>query len=805
MTSTANSNCAASGLFLRSAAIAEGPGQAEAPVGPVVEVLGIRHHGPGSARAVRAALDRLRPDVVLIEGPADASPLTSFVSSADLVPPVALLAYVAGTPSIAAFWPFAVFSPEWQALCWAADRRVPVRFCDLPSTAMLASSTAALPSNDGDKPPSAPDDGDDSDEPDVRDEVRRDPIAALASAAGYDDPERWWDDVVESRLDAPTPFPVITEAMTELRAAAPKATRREQEREDRREAFMRQSIRGALRDGAARVAVVCGAWHAPALTGAAGTAGAAGAAGAPSAKRVSAAADAATLRGMPKVKTAITWVPWTASRLSYASGYGAGIDSPGWYHHLFTAPDRVVVRWLTKVAGVLRQEDLPVSSAHVIEAVRLAETLASMRGRPLAGLDEVMQATRAVMCNGDDTSLALVTGRLVVGEAMGRIPESVPAVPLETDLQAAARKVKLKRDPLVRTLSLDLRKDTDLARSRLLHRLSFLGIPWGAPGQNTSGTTGTFRETWSVKWRPELAIDVVEASIWGSTLAAAAAAKAVAQGTTATLPELTRLVEHALLADLPDALAGLLDSLDERAAHDLDIEHLMTALLPLVRAQRYSDVRGTDSGQLARVTGALLIRICAAMPAAVTGLDDEAARALRTHIDDVHAAVQLGDDPPAIDRWMDTLARLAERTDIAGVLTGRMTRLLRDAARISTAEAAVRLGRTLSIGTPAAAKAGWVEGFLDGAGLILVHDRDLLALLDQWVAGLSAEDFTDVLPLLRRTFGAFSEPERRALGEAARRGPGARKQEQVTGRGFDEQQALPAVATVTRILGGGTA
>ena len=169
---------------------------------------------------------------------------------------------------------------------------------------------------------------------------------------------------------------------------------------------MRQTMRAAVRDGAERVAVVCGAWHAPALDG----------------KLPAAAADARLLRGLPKVASSVTWVPWTSSRLAAASGYGAGIVSPGWYHHLFTAPDHTVARWLTRVAGVLRAEDLPVSSAHVIEGVRLAETLAGLRGRPAAGLDEVQEATRAVLCDGDDTMLDLVTRRLVVGESLGHVP-----------------------------------------------------------------------------------------------------------------------------------------------------------------------------------------------------------------------------------------------------------------------------------------------------------------------------------------------------------------------------------------------
>src|SRR5580692_6571129 len=105
---------------------------------PAVAVLGIRHHGPGSARSVLAELDRLKPAAVLIEGPADADPLLALAADPGLAPPVALLAYAPDEPRVSAFWPFAIFSPEWQALTWAAANRVPVRFCDLPAGMVLA-------------------------------------------------------------------------------------------------------------------------------------------------------------------------------------------------------------------------------------------------------------------------------------------------------------------------------------------------------------------------------------------------------------------------------------------------------------------------------------------------------------------------------------------------------------------------------------------------------------------------------------------------------------------------------------------
>src|SRR5687768_12126993 len=90
--------------------------QPEPPSEPRVEVYGIRHHGPGSARSLLAALEEFRPDIVLIEGPADADSVLHWAAAAGTRPPVALLAYAPDEPTVSAFWPFAVFSPEWQAL-----------------------------------------------------------------------------------------------------------------------------------------------------------------------------------------------------------------------------------------------------------------------------------------------------------------------------------------------------------------------------------------------------------------------------------------------------------------------------------------------------------------------------------------------------------------------------------------------------------------------------------------------------------------------------------------------------------------
>jgi Family of unknown function (DUF5682) len=728
--------------------------------GGAVTVYGVRHHGPGSARSVRDALAGQRPDIVLIEGPPEADGLVPLAADPQMQPPVALLGYVPGEAGQAAFWPFAVFSPEWQAIRYALAADVPVRFCDLPAAHQLAMRR----------------DGQHGDA--LRE--RPDPVAQLAAAAGYDDPERWWEDVVE-HVPGAAVFSALAEAITVLRDETD-----DDPQDAVREAHMRKVLRRAVRDGFERIAVICGAWHVPALQ-----------------ELPSAAADDRLLRGLPKVKAAMTWVPWTYGRLSYASGYGAGIRSPGWYDHLFASPGQPVERWLARAAAVLRDDGIPASSAHVIESVRLAGALAALRGRPLAGLEEVTESARAVLCEGSDLLTELIQRKLVLGERLGAVPPATPMVPLQRDLQEQQRHLRLRREAEPRDYDLDLRKPADLGRSRLLHRLTVLEVAWGTPRQGRVRNVGTFRESWQLTWRPELDLALIEAGMWGSTVGAAATQRVTAIAAAATaLDQLTALTERCLLADLGDALPAVLAAVRDRAALDTDVTRLMAALPALVRAARYGDVRGTDPARLGEVAAEMITRICVGLPAAVASLDETAEQVMRSLIDEVHAATGLLADGPSRDRWLGTLGRLVPRCP--PLISGRLTRLLLDGGRLGADEAGLRMSRALSAGAPAPAAAGWAEGFLAGSGLLLLHDDVLLALADGWLAGLTADAFTAVLPALRRTFGAFAPPERRAIGQKAARLDGSGREppaEAGPGDGLDPERAALATKAVALILG----
>ena len=750
-------------------------------------IFGIRHHGPGCARSLRTALERLEPDIVLVEGPPDAQEAIPLLAHPEMRPPVALLIYPPERPQDAVYYPFTVFSPEWQALGYAAGRGIPARFIDLPQAIVLAeratdqSGTAqdAVPSagaGAGTQPAEAgvdagsgsavladtPSDGgtlagtapDTLESPagEVEqmgdDLLRQDPIGALAIAAGYQDRELWWEHQVEQRQDAAGLFEAILEVMAELRGRAPETDIKEA----RREAHMRQAIRAARSEGFGRIAVVCGAWHAPVL-----------------ADLGPAKSDLTLLKGLPRIPVQATWIPWTNSRLSSRSGYGAGISSPGWYEHLWTVPDRTAIRWITHVARLMREQDLDASSASVIEAVRTADTLAALRELPMPGIAELNEAVLSVLCQGDPAPMALIREQLEIGERLGGVPEETPAVPLQRDLSAWQKRLRLPPSAEIKGIDLDLRKDTDRARSHLLHRLALLGIPWGTQQQASGRAVGTFHELWQIRWQPEFAVGLIEANIWGNTVeaAATAATRHHARGAK-ELPALTEWLDQASLAELPGAIDYTLGCIAAVAAVAADVRHLMGALPPLARVARYGDVRGTQAARVVPVIDGLFERALVALPGACGSLDDDAAASMVSAIDATQESIGLLDRADQREEWGGVLRLLADREGIHGLVRGRACRLLLELRAIDE-EGLGRLARlALSPVTPSAQAAAWMEGMLRGSGMLLLHQEAIWLALNRWLCDLDAEGFVAVLPLLRRAFSSFQAPERRSMGEKVR-------------------------------------
>lgn len=726
-----------------------------------LHLFGIRHHGPGSAHSLARALDRLDPAMVLIEGPPEAEGVAHFAASPQMAPPVALLVHARERPALASFYPFAEFSPEWIALRWALARERPVRFIDLPATHDLALRAAAADAPAPTTAEAAPDGDGEQQAQAPRRNKRGDPLDDLAALSGYGDGEAWWNSLVEEGAHPEALFAAIEAAMAAVRApidAVADPTSDDTIREARREAQMRLAIAAGLDACQGAVAAVVGAWHVPALR-----------------PKIPLKDDRALLKGLPRIDVEVTWTPWTDARLARASGYGAGVVSPGWYRHLWAALDgretldarSMAIGWQGGVAGLLRQEGLAASTAEVIEAVRLAETLAALRDRPAPGLAELNDASLATFCFGDETPLRLIEMRLVIGSRVGEIDEAVPLMPLLADLARQQRKLRLKPEAIESEIGLDLRSDAGLAKSALLHRLLLIRVPWGRM-IDAGGSRGTFRERWRLVWDPEFAVALAEALRWGTTVEDAAAEAAVERASgEAQAPALAELVRATLLADLPGAAERCIDRLQAVAARSGDVAGLMRATPPLADTLRYGQARTIPEAPLRRLIETMAAEVCVGLNIACRQLDDAGAAAMLTAAASLDQALPLLERPDLSADWRRALGGLIDDPAVAARLRGFATRKLYDAGETPIEITAARLSRALSPSVAPAEAAGWLEGFLDDSGRLLLHDQPLLGLLDDWVLRLDAADLDSLLPQLRRAFAGLDGMERRRLLSAA--------------------------------------
>jgi hypothetical protein len=453
--------------------------------------------------------------------------------------------------------------------------------------------------------------------------------------------------------------------------------------------------------------------------------------------------------------------------LSRDSGYGAGVVSPAWYELLFGKRPNATVRWMTKAARLLRKEDLSASSAHSIEAVRLAETLAVLRGRSIAGLDELEEAALSIFCDGYDSPMKLIREKLVIGDVIGRVPPEIPQVPLQRDLEACIKTARLSKEYTTSeavTKELDLRKDTNLFASYLLHRLVLLNIPWGKPLKGSQYKLGTFKETWKLLWKPDYAIRIIEAAQWGNTVEEAASNFVIKKlDTISTLAELTELVEKALNAELKKTIPQLVKKLQEMSALSEDVLALMDALPTLVSIVKYGNVRGTDAAAVSEVINEWIPRVCIGLPAACVNCDEDATILIFNKLQSSNQAINLLNQAVHRDLWLKTMQQISDLKDINGLLVGGCVRILFDKNVLLISQTAVKMRYALSRGSEARYAAAWLEGFLNGSGLLLIHNESLSRILDEWVDELDMPRLQELLPILRRIFANFSPSERQKL------------------------------------------
>ena len=398
-----------------------------------------------------------------------------------------------------------------------------------------------------------------------------------------------------------------------------------------------------------------------------------------------------------------------------------------------------------------------------IEATRLAEALAALRGRRYPGIAELNDAVESLFFAGDDAISHLVRQRLLIGQRVGTVAPEAPTTPLVADWRHQWRRLRLPLSDQHRALDLDLRRPLDLARSRFLHRLTLLSIARMADPTGRGGE-GTFHESWQLDPSGDIVGHLSLAAHWGATVERAATARLLDSLPSVERPgRLIEILSGILAADLPGTLSPTLARLEALTLHERQIVELMRSLPGLIEIRRYGSIRGHDPALLSAILDSLLARVTLGLPAAALSASPAEAESILSAMQAIDRTIPLTGRREDVVTWRETLARLLDRRGIASLIAGGACRLLLLSGDLSAARAREWIEPALSPANPPIDVSLRLAGLLSPADEALLHDRRLVGLIDHWLSGIHEDHFHRVLPMLRRAFSGLDSETRRRL------------------------------------------
>ena len=704
--------------------------------------FGIRHLSPAGAYYLRGFLDERKPRLVLVEGPSDFGDMLSDIVRGETKPPIAVLAYTKEAPVRTVLYPFAEYSPEYQAIQWCHKHQVECRFMDLPSETFLAIPESGMQETEGE-------------------EGRMNVYEQLDRKSGGDGHDTFWERVMEQAGSMEAYHLGANSFGANIRSFT-EGTENDWAETALREAYMRRQIRKAVDSGVEPqdIVVVTGSYHVEGL------------------KNWRDADE--DLSDMPKVGANHTLMPYSYYRLSTRAGYGAGNKAPAYYALLWEGLNRgepmyAVYSYLIRLAEYQRGKGNPVSSASVIEAVRLAMSLAQLRGGTIASLRDLRDAAETCLGEGSVSNIILATADTEIGTAIGALPDGVSRTSIQEDFYRQLKDLKLEkyRDITAQDLMLDLRENRrvsseksafiDLHRSFFLHRLRVIQVGF-AQQQAVSQDNATWSEHWVVRWTPEAEIELVESALRGDTIDGAASFVMKERVESADkMGDIALVIEDACCCGMEKAVSYATAALQRMAVDAASVEDLAKTAHRLSIVVQYGNIRRIDAKPLEPILQQLFYRACLILESACV-CDDAASQVITAAMEQLNSA-GLAHDFLDSAEWIKVLDNISERDDLNTKLSGFAAAILLERGSMDTQQLRTEVSRRLSKGIPADLGAGWFEGLAMKNRYALIARLSLWESLNDYLVTLDDEEFKRALVFLRRAFADFSAAEKDQIAE----------------------------------------
>lgn len=796
----------------------------------------VRHHSPACAVAVRAAIDELRPAVVLVEGPEEFTRLIPDLLHEATRPPVAVLS-LGGSGSggadggdVAGFYPLASFSPEWVALRAGHDVGAELAFVDRPSGERSPAERAVsgAPAQPG--PAERPEPDHAASDPFARTLMAErylahsEAIAALARRLGCRDHDEVWDQLFEARsaaeladwrsvFDDVFAWAALARLDYEESVLAAEGSLDREARMASRVAEAADRIAArAPEPGAGPVLVVTGAFHTLALVEAL--------TGAPEGASVR---DRQPEGGFGPTAEGEAWlIRYDHERLDGLRGYGAGMPSPGYYERLHAAHLRelglapaggpeaagpgdaraLATEVLVDVARGAADRGHAVSLPQVGAAAESAVRLAELRERPFPGRTDLLDAMRSCYVQDDggvggpgepERPLGLAIAEVFGGRSLGDVPPGSASPPLVRDVRERVRAVRLTVDDSVpRTARLDARRTAShRAKRQVLALLDFVGAGFGqlvsGPDHVAGRGLGLITEEWQYCWTPLVEARLVEMVHLGATLDAVAVARlreaqARLTGTgdgagTATVDAVARLAAQTLVIGLGTHLPRTVDLLRSTLDSDRDLGSVVSGARRLLglwnaRAELGAEEHADDLLEL--VAQALATAAYLVSDLGKVRAEDEDA-AIGTLVG-LRSLLQDAAAAGVADRTavVRELARLRDEPGTAPAVAGALLALGFTDGAVSDDVLVARVRGALTAGADPATAVRFLGGVLRAAPDLILHTPEMFDAVDDALRALDGDAFLAVLPDLRRAFTWLRPTETHRLAQRVAERTGTR-------------------------------
>lgn len=735
----------------------------------------VRHHSPACAWHLERAMERYRPQLVLVEGPENANDLIPILADPETRAPAAL--YYAyrddagllrdgaeegqAPETCACYYPFLDQSPELAALRLAERMQIPARFMDLPFGEIVLATRAGK--------------GLRAEETAVSYASDRYLSPALlwrqvCEKTGVRDFEEFWERYYESRglLMSTEEFVRQVNAWCLL---ARENTPREEMLADgclAREAHMARCIREAA-GTCGRILVVAGGFHLWGL--------------------LHPEEETAAPR-IPRESQTVYPVRYSEPAADALSGYASGMPAPSFYRRVWEqlhregadpaqAWDAAVLDAIVRCGRQLRAKGESVSSYDEQCALRQARGLAALRGKAAPGLYELQDGVLSAFVKGEANLAGCEPLRLLrqinTGTRVGALFRGDLVPPLVQDFARQCRAYRLRQDSASRQeVTLEVfSKARHRAESRFLHQTVFLGCGYArrdrGPDPLETAGRNLIREHWVCQWSAGVEAALMEHAVWGSTVAESCAQllrRRLADA--ARAEEGARLLVQGFLMGVGDAADAMAHRVDELLVTDGDFSSLCGACAAVSALEawreQYGEGASYDYAALLRRCFGRILQLLPSMHA----VDDRGAEAVQ---DSCQLLYRITAQPQFVLLRPALLAALEEligQDPIHPALHGAALGLLYGGAP-EKKDLAVRTAAGYLRGTrdQKLRSAAFLQGLFRTARDLLLVDAVQLEAIDGLLCELTDEDFMLLLPQLRLAFRYFTPTEAARLGRQA--------------------------------------